>query len=240
MITRVNRKKMSEQIIEQLKEKIKNGEFPPDSKLPSENALAKMFGVSRAPIREALSVLTASGLVESIQGGGNFVKKVPLVNLLNSTMIEMISAEELYDLLEMRMVIETQVAAFAAERHTDEEIKEIELALEQFAETINDEQAIGDVADFQFHMSIVRAAHNKFLKQSLENIGDLHKKALRFSLEKNIGLRRKRELVYQEHLDIFEAIKSRDSEAAAYYMKKHLMNLRLKFGDPRLEVDKEK
>lgn len=239
MITRVTKKKMSEQIIDQLKEKIKNQEFPPDSKLPSENALAKMFGVSRAPIREALSVLTASGMVESIQGGGNFVKKVPLVNLLNSTMIEMITDEELFDLIEMRMVIETQAAAFAAKRHTTNEINEIEQALEQFAETINDEQAIGDIGDFQFHMSIVKAAHNKFLKQSLENIADLNQKALRFSLKKNIGLSRKRELVYQEHLDIFEAIKSRDSEAAENYMKKHLMNLRLKLGDPRLKVNKE-
>lgn len=237
MITRVTKKKMSEQVIDQLKEKIINKDFPAHSKLPSENELARMFGVSRAPIREAISVLVASGLIESVQGGGNFVKEVPSFDLMDFTMHEMISEEELFDLIELRTVIETEAASFAAKRHTAEELEKIRIALGEFAETINDDQAVGDIPDFNFHMAIVNASHNSFLKQSLENIAGVYQKSLSYSLKKNVGLRRKREAVYQEHLDIYEAIKTGDSEAAAHYMKKHLINLRLKLGDPRMNED---
>lgn len=235
MINPVIKKRVSDQIIEQLKEKIKNKEFPPDSKLPSENELAKMFGVSRAPIREAISVLVASGLVKSVQGGGNFVQEVPLVDLLDAVALEMVTEEEIYNLLEFRTVIETEAASFAAQRRTEEELQEIRIALEQFAETVNDDQAIGDVSDYNFHQSIVRASHNSFLIQTLENLGDLYQKTLNYSLKKNLGLKRKRESVYLEHLAIFEAIENKDEQAAADAMKKHLINARTKLGDPRLK-----
>lgn len=235
MLIPVTKKKVSDQIIEQLKEKIKNQEFPLDSKLPSENELARMFGVSRAPIREAISVLVASGLVKSVQGGGNFVQEVPLVGLLDSVTFEMATEEEVFNLLELRTVIETEAAGFAARRRTDEELELIRISLEQFAQTIDDEQAIGDVSDYNFHQSIVRASHNSFLIQTLENVADLYQKTMNYSLKQNLGLKRKRESVYHEHLAIFEAIKNRNEEVAANSMKKHLINARKKLGDPRLE-----
>ncbi|MED4216415.1 GntR family transcriptional regulator [Priestia megaterium] len=83
MFVPIERKKVSSQVLDQLKKMIKEKTFPPESRLPSEHELSKMFGVSRAPIREALSVLSASGLIESRQGGGSYVKRVNLVGMLD-------------------------------------------------------------------------------------------------------------------------------------------------------------
>ncbi|PIC94602.1 GntR family transcriptional regulator [Sporosarcina sp. P26b] len=225
---------MSNQILEKLKEMIRDQEFPPNTKLPSENDLAKMFGVSRAPIREAISVLVASGLVESVQGGGNFVTDSTHLNNLDTVAYEMITDKEIYNLLELRTVLETEAAYFAAERHSEEDIKKISLALDEFAKTMSDNRVVGDEADYQFHLAVVEAAHNSFLTQSIENLSELYQKALKYSLSKNIGKRRKRESVYQEHLNIYNAIKCRDKERASFYMKKHLVNARIKLGDDRI------
>jgi GntR family transcriptional regulator, transcriptional repressor for pyruvate dehydrogenase complex len=235
MITPIERKKVSAQILDELKRMIKEKEFPADSKLPSENELAKMFGVSRSPIREALRVLEAGGLVESRQGGGSYVREVNLVSMLDSVTFEMISIDQVYDLLEMRTVVETEAAAFAALRATSEEVGKIKDALDAFAAKMEDDQSIGSEADFQFHHEIVKASHNPFLLQSVESLRELYQRSLNFSLKQNIGRARKRKQVYEEHLKIYEAIMEQNDKAAAYYMKGHLINARIKLGDKRIE-----
>ncbi|HAQ08272.1 MAG TPA: FadR family transcriptional regulator [Bacillus bacterium] len=230
----IERKKVSDQVFDQLKTMIKENEFPPNTKLPSENELSKMFGVSRAPIREALSVLAASGLIESRQGGGSWVREIHLVDMLESVTFEMVQIEQVYELLEMRSIIETEAAALAASRYQEKELDKIEEALDLFKVTVQDESAIGHEADFKFHWEIVKASKNRFLIQSMENLSDLYQKALAFSLKRNIGMPRKREQVYEEHLKIFNAIKDRQPEKAAYFMRAHLMNARIKLGDQRV------
>ena len=66
----ISPKKISSQIAEQIRSSILAGEFSPGDKLPPERELAEMFGVSRPSVREALNLLSSSGLVESYQGGG--------------------------------------------------------------------------------------------------------------------------------------------------------------------------
>jgi len=234
LIPQIERKKVSSQLIEQLKELIKKGTFPPKSKLPSEKDLAKMFGVSRSPIREALSVLEASGLVESRQGEGTFVKEIHLANMLDSVTFDMIEIEQVYNLLEMRTVLETEAAAFAALRATEDDLVKIKSALDEIAENMVDDYSIGSEADFQFHHEIVSASHNPFILQSIENLKDLYKRSLNYSLKRNVGLREKREQIYQEHLKIYESIYNKDAAAAAYHMKRHLNNARIKLGDKRV------
>ncbi|MDQ0177809.1 FadR/GntR family transcriptional regulator [Bacillus chungangensis] len=236
MVSPIQRKKISEQIAIELKKLIKEKRFPPGSKLPSENELAKMFGVSRSPVREALSVLEASGLVDSKQGGGNYVTEVNLVNLLDSYMFEVIDVKEVFYLLEMRTIVESEAAALAAIRWKDDDLLAIKKALDEFAITMEDEQSIGHEADFAFHHEVVKASYNPFLLHSVDSLRDLYEKTLNFSLKQNIGMPRKREQVLSEHLAIFKSIESRDSKAAAYNMKRHLINTRIKLGDESIST----
>ncbi|MBT2688069.1 FadR family transcriptional regulator [Bacillus sp. ISL-47] len=235
MVIPIERKKVSGQVLEQIKQMIKDEKFPPNTKLPSENELAKLFGVSRAPIREALSVLAASGVVESRQGGGSWVREIQLANMLESVTFDMVHTDQVFELLEMRSILETEAAYLAASRHQGEDLLSIEAALRKFKETVENDSKIGHEADYQFHREIVKASKNQFLLQSIENLSELYQKALVFSLKKNLGLQRKREQVYKEHLNIFEAIKNRQPKEAAHFMKVHLTNARIKLGDERVK-----
>ncbi|HLS20523.1 MAG TPA: FadR/GntR family transcriptional regulator [Bacillota bacterium] len=230
----IERKKVSELVLEKIKNMIKTGDFPPNSQLPSETKLAEMFGVSRSPIREALSVLSASGLIETRQGGRSWIREVNLAEMLEPVQFEMITVEEVCDLLEMRTIIESEAAYLAAKRHTKEDLDELTKSLEAFSMTVKDEHTIGFEADYAFHQVIVRAAYNPFLTQAIENLSELHLKAVRFSLSKNLGWEDKRKEVFAEHEKIYETFKRRDPNAARKAMKAHLTNARIKLGDPRV------
>lgn len=235
----IQRKKVSELVYEKLKEKIQAGDYPPNSQLPSESGLVKLFGVSRTPIREALSVLAASGLIESRQGGRSWVREINFVDMLEAVQFEMITSEEVCELLEMRTIIEAEAAALAAVRHTKNDLKRLRESLEAFSMTVKDNQIIGFEADYNFHETIVKAAYNPFLTQTLENLSDLHIKALKFSLSQNLGWERKRKEVFIEHERIYEAIQARDSEAARKAVIEHLTNARKKILDKRTNIEKK-
>ncbi|MGO4890554.1 FadR/GntR family transcriptional regulator [Anaerobacillus sp. MEB173] len=232
----IQRRRVSELVLEEIKKLIKKGEFKPNTKLPSENELAKMFQVSRVPIREAISVLAAGGIVEPRQGGGNWIREVDFANMMEKVTIEMVDIKQLLDLLEFRIIVEAEAAALAAERYKQEDIEQLEAALDVFRKsTIDDENTIGDQADYTFHQIIVKASYNPFLMQTIDNISDLYQKYLKFSLKKNIGFKMKREQVYGEHKSIFEAIKERDANTAHMKMKEHLQNTKQKLEKLKIE-----
>ena len=221
----IRRQKVSDQVLAQMKEMIMEGKFSVNSKLPSENELAEIFQVSRSPIREALSVLAASGIIESRQGGGSYVKAISLSNQIEDMAYEFVDINEVLDLLELRIIIESEAAVLAALRHTKEDIYALEQALEAFRKkTMEDDAGVGHEEDYQFHKIIVTSTQNPFILQSFENISSLLQKALAFSLKFNVGYKRKREMVFNEHVNIFEAIKNRDTSLARDSMKIHLTN----------------
>ncbi|KIL45813.1 FadR/GntR family transcriptional regulator [Jeotgalibacillus soli] len=225
---KIERKKISAQILEQLKELIKENKFSSEQPFPSENELATMFGVSRAPVREALSVLAASGIIESRQGGRSFVREVRLASMLETLPFEVIPVEQIYEVLEMRIIIETKAASLAALRHDANDLREIEKALNDFQVTLINMEAVGAQADVNFHKHIMNATKNKFLIQVMENIDELYRKTISFTLAKNVGFPDKREQVFQEHENIFLAIKRRDGKEAELAMRTHLENVEKK------------
>lgn len=228
MEIKIERKKVSEQVLEQLIKMIKEKTFPPNEPLPSEKQLSELFGVSRVPVREALSVLSASGVIESRQGGRSYVKEINLSNMFDPITFDVISYDQIFELLEMRIIIETDAAGLAAVRRTKDDLEKIKMALNQFYETVENEDIIGDQADVQFHQEIMKAAHNSFLIQVMENIDELYRKVIAYSLSKNVGWYEKRIQVYKEHERIYDAIKKKDAQAASEAMKRHLYNLREK------------
>src|SRR6056297_1982532 len=119
-------KKISEEIVEQIKALISRGELKPGDRVPSERELAALLGVSRPSVREAIMVLEAMGLVESRQGGGTFVRSLTQATLADplSSMVEK-NPRMLHHLAEVRMGLETWSAYLAAQRASDEEIAEL-------------------------------------------------------------------------------------------------------------------
>ncbi|GGH69852.1 hypothetical protein GCM10010978_04210 [Compostibacillus humi] len=164
------------------------------------------------------------------------MKKVQLADRLDSYSFEMIDIEQIYDLLEMRTIIESEAARFAAWRASEEDLNLIKTALDEFTEKMKNINEIGSEADYHFHKAIVKSAYNPFLLQTMENLQDLYKTSLEFTLKQNVGIKRKREQIYEEHYQIYKSIVARDGEAAAYHMKRHLYNVRIKMGDRRIKA----
>ncbi|MMZ41313.1 HTH-type transcriptional regulator LutR [compost metagenome] len=226
MINKVTRQKASHQVLAQLKEGISNGTFPVGEKLPSENLLAEAFGVSRVPVREALGILEVSGIISSRQGGGHRVEQHSLLSKYQPLVLEIADPGEVEALLEMREVIEQQAASMAAERHTEQELRAIELALNDFKRCTLDEGLIGHREDYLFHRAIMQASHNPFFVQILDNMHELYLGVLVYSLSKNLGRQDERQRVIDEHQRVFMAIKARDPAAATAAMQNHLSNVR--------------
>lgn len=218
------KKRVSHQIIDEIKKRIKSGEFPVNSKLPSENDLAKMFNVSRVPIREALSALSSHGIIESVHGGGSWVRPVPIDKLLNQTIIDVISYKQVVELLETRIILETKAASLAAERHDDDDLSKIYHAQELLFQELHDTEKINNEADFIFHQSIIQSTKNNVLIHTLENISDIYHRALKASLSINTTIKGKKKQVYEEHQSILKAIIFRDVKRAETEMFQHLSN----------------
>ncbi|MDQ0271455.1 FadR/GntR family transcriptional regulator [Cytobacillus purgationiresistens] len=232
---KIERKKISGQVLEHIKSMLLSQQIPPNDPLPSENDFAKMFGVSRAPVREALSVLQASGIIETRQGGRTYVKEVDLRSMLDQLKMEYISMEQIFELLEMRLIMETQAAALAASRRDHQDLARMKEALDQFQMTLTYPDEVGDQADVNFHKFMIEATKNRFMMQVMENIEAMYRKAVSYSLQKNIGRMETRERVFQEHQNIFRAIEEQNEEKAVDSVKEHLQNVIKKLKEGRYD-----
>ena len=218
----IKNNKVYEQIIEQIRELIYEGELKKGDKLPSERQLKKDLGVSRASIREAFSALEMIGLIESRPGEGTFIRDsfdedifnpLSLILLLNDNVAE--------ELLELRRVLEIDCVKLAAERATEAEIEELQSYIEDLLSSSGyEEDSIK--ADKMFHYNIARASGNKvllFFMRSISEAMDFHIKNTRTKL---VSKEETMTDFARQHQQIFKALKEHDPEQAAAEMKNHL------------------
>ncbi len=118
MYEEVQTGRLYEQIVEQIQRRIMDGDLKPGDQLPSERELGKQFGVSRTSIREAIRVLTLMGLVEVNHGRGTFItEQTPnAIRYTIDTMINIARKEGSGNLIELREILEPEIAALAAVR----------------------------------------------------------------------------------------------------------------------------
>ncbi|NIP49902.1 MAG: FadR family transcriptional regulator, partial [Gammaproteobacteria bacterium] len=120
-------KKISEEIVNQIKQLISSGELKPGDRIPSERELASLLGVSRPSVREAIMVLEAMGFLESRQGGGTYVKALTESSIMDplAKLVEKRDPELLRSLAEVRMGLESWSAYLAAQRANEKDIAEL-------------------------------------------------------------------------------------------------------------------
>lgn len=218
------KEKVSQIISSELMKLIETGKYPPGSRLPTENELAAQFGVSRAPIREALSVLKAAGLVTSRQGGGNFVEEFTGSISLQLIQVESNDAETIKHLFEIRKILEPEAASMAALKRRPEQLEQMRHFLEKMkAESIGEGKSAAE-ADIEFHRSIIMATQNPILTQVLEGLRSTYEKVLDVTLRPNVSLEKKRRAVFNEHVNILKAIEEEEPELAKIHSLIHLRN----------------
>ncbi|NNF99897.1 MAG: FadR family transcriptional regulator [Desulfobacteraceae bacterium] len=215
--------RISQNIIQQIRNAILGGELKPGDKLPPEKELADNFHVSKASLREAFRALEALGLLEVRQGmsGGAFVKEVDLEtarnNLFNYIFFQNPSISEF---TQLRMMLEPKAAEIAAKLITDEDIQDLEMNLQQTSENLAGGPFYYKL-DTYFHHRIAEITGNRLicmvidsLKNAIVNI------KLELELDNSFNL-----LVFEAHKRILEALKKRDPKAAFKEMNRHIQEV---------------
>lgn len=204
----IKRVSISDSIKDRILSMIREQEVEPGDKLYSERELCSIFQVSRTSVREAIEGLCAAGVLDKRPDGtyisekpGNLSVPFGLFANLNS-----ITFDEAF---EARTILDSENAALAAIKATDEDLKVLEKTLKK-ADTAKNAEDLAKYAA-AFHQAIANATHNKILISSYEMVYEFIAKNPRVSGAKT-----------KEHHTIFEAIKAHDPDAAKNAMLKHL------------------
>jgi GntR family transcriptional regulator, transcriptional repressor for pyruvate dehydrogenase complex len=206
---------------------ILEGRLAPGARLPTEQELSAMFGVSRNVVREAVAHLRAEGIVRSRQGAGVFVADLRPLPSLRLDRDELADPQEIRKLFELREILEIAAAGLAAERRTKEGLAGVTAAVRHLEQ---DSQSID--ADLEFHRAVAAATGNNFIHVFLTFTSEHVRETIRAgrdALDPKVNKR----IQVEEHRAIYDAIVKRQPDKAREAMRQHLINAAKRM---RLEV----
>lgn len=206
-----------------LLQRIESGELAPDERLPTEQRLSELFGVSRTVVREAVSRLKSIGLLTSRQGSGVFVAPRHQARALAFDPMVVTSMESVLQVVEVRRGLEADVAALAAQRMTPEKARTISQALAQL-EACPPQGAQGVEADLAFHRSIARATDNPHYERLLGFLEQYQREAMSVTRTNEALDSGYMVEVREEHRAIAAAVMSADAAAAREAAMRHMNN----------------
>ena len=199
-------------------------ELAPGSKLPSENQLARQFGVSRSAVREAVSGVASLGLLERRKGAGMFVRAPSAANL-EFRGVDYTNLANTAKFLEIRTGLDAAAARIAAIRRTDEKLKflrEMNAAASRedlpFAESVE--------ADLAFHLAIVRATQNNYFVSIQTFLLDHLRTGIQFTRTLESYSKEMMDEVRHEHSEILQAIEDQNPDLASRLAEQHVRNAR--------------
>lgn len=215
--------RLYEQIVQQIEESILKGELIPGSQLPAERELAEQFGVSRTAVREAIKALQEKGLVDAFPGRGTFVTN-GTSNSMRRSLDRIIKGGEsdgLAYLVEVREILEPEIAALAATRADYQDLAAMREAIDVMDNAEWSSEAFIE-ADLDFHLALAEAAANPIVLSLIDSIvGLLREQRLRISRVEGGPARGQ-----QYHRSILEAIERHDAQGARAAMQAHLWQVR--------------
>jgi GntR family transcriptional repressor for pyruvate dehydrogenase complex len=210
-------RRLYQEIAMQIKAHIESGEFPVGARLPAERELAKQLKVSRPSVREALIALEVEGLVEVKTGAGVFVceRRRPFPSIT--------SYEGPIEIMLARSLIEGDIAARAATKMRNADIKELERIVKAMNPSPTD-QELCLPSDRAFHLYIAEKAGNNVLARFVAELFDARHTPLSVQFGKHFENAATWMLAVAEHHEIIKAFASRESLAAKLAMERHLHN----------------
>jgi GntR family transcriptional repressor for pyruvate dehydrogenase complex len=209
--------KVSDEIVNQIKNQISEGMLKPGDRLPPERDLVKEFGVSRPSLREALNSLVAMGFLE-VKGKRTYIKSVASESMLDPlSLLIKTDTQKIFDLIEVRKAIEAWGAFLAAQRATEEDIKRLENILEQMGKAYEQGRS-WEKQDADFHLGIAQATHNTIHTHMMSTIYEF----LRESVARVFKDRTKVKKLLDHHYRIFSAIKNHSPDKARERTLEHL------------------
>ncbi|WP_136808878.1 FadR/GntR family transcriptional regulator [Desulfosediminicola flagellatus] len=206
--------KRHDEIVGMIEEFIKSGNFKVGDRIPSERFLAEKFQVSRNTVREAIKSLTEKAVVTSRRGAGTYIAEGAF-----NCMIEAVTRQNLRlkEIFELRKILEPQIARLAAERISDEHIKEIDTIVKAqqtaFASGKNSSEM-----DETFHRLIVKATGNSVLSDIYETLHDVLAESRAHTLQTT----ERNKLSLESHKNLAWALKQRSPDIVEELMREHM------------------
>jgi GntR family transcriptional regulator, transcriptional repressor for pyruvate dehydrogenase complex len=218
-------------IAEALRNKIVEENLQPGDRIPTERELIEEYKVSRTVVREALSRLSAEGLVEPRRGAGVFVHRPDAGrDSLNLRPGRTKTISEILEILELRAAVEVEAAGLAAQRRTFGQEAKIKEAYDDMTASI-DRGEIAEQQDYRFHLAIAEATGNPLFVEFLEFLGKrtIPRSQLARAGDDMAGRLRLVREIHKEHLEVVRAISDQDLNAAREAMRKHLVGSRERY-----------
>lgn len=207
---------LAQQVASKMEEFIKEQRYKVGDKLPNEFELATELNVGRGTIREAIKLLAARNVVIIQRGKGTFVSENPGLTEDPLGLSFITDKKRLsHDLMDVRVMIEPEIAKLAAEHATPAEVEEME-AICLVIEKLIHENKNHEEKDIQLHSAIAKASKNVVVPSLIPIIQTA------ISLFINLTNRSLKEETIETHRQIVEAIKIKDGEAAKKAMQRHL------------------
>ncbi|MBF4692780.1 FadR/GntR family transcriptional regulator [Fusibacter ferrireducens] len=205
--------RLSDKIVNQMIQMMREGNLKSGDKLPNEGMLAEQFGVSRGILREALTQLQAQGYIRRKPKDGTYIQDDIQSMLMNDSVNELLKKTTYSDLLDFRETLELKMVEKVIERASDEEIEEIIEGL-----GVADNEKVQHDMDHYFHYKLAQASKNIFFMNFIDTYYDL---ITEIAVKSNRDQVRRNQIA-EEHLAIAKAISARDKEAAKNAVLHHM------------------
>ena len=192
-------------------------------RLEPERELAKILGISRPSLREAIQILQVQGRLRVKHGIGIFVLDQADGEKLRESLRA--AQHRIEELFQMREILEAPAVEWAAERRSEEQLAEMKLAAKALNEAISKKPVDFENLrrlDMEFHLTIVRSAQNQFLNQTLGTLQEI----MFHSMDNTLKLPGRVDSSEHEHGMILDAIEKRDSITARLMIIQHIHNAR--------------
>ncbi len=223
MYSRVQSSRLYQQIVDQIETLILEGKLRPGDQLPSERELAEQFSVSRTAVREAVKALNEKGLVTIESGRGTFITQGVTKALRRSLdwIVQSGEGNPLADLVQVRSILEPEIAAIAAEMASEADLAALEHAVGVMESALSNADVYVE-ADLEFHLALAKATQNRLIPTLIDPIVDLLREQRKGIFLVSGGAQRGQ----FHHKAILEAVKQRDAAAARQAMQAHLAQVR--------------
>ncbi|HJZ86741.1 MAG TPA: FadR/GntR family transcriptional regulator [Polyangia bacterium] len=219
MLQRVEKQRIAEEIVEQLRSLILQGTYTPGDKLPPERKLAEQLGVNRASLREAIKKLEHMGLVKTRQGDGTRVldwMQTAGLELVRH-LVERGSPDILHDVLEFRTIYGREVARLSAQRASPQDLARLDALAEQASKDVAPEELLR--LDLEFYVALAEAARNQVFKLLINTIRGAVSAYGKFFAQFQISPAE----VRKHQKALLKALRDRDPDAAVRAAESYLM-----------------
>lgn len=223
---------VSEAVAEKLLNQISKGKLAWGQKLPSQRKLAKMLNVGTSSLREGLQMLQATGFIEVKRGQGTYITENSSIPLSKNIILSLNIGSNVKNLMEVRKILEVDIAILAAKKAKPKDIKRMTTYLENYEKFLGKDNLKASEYDLKFHLALVESVDNPLLyKISL---------AIRTSLEEFIGSIEHTKKGLDNHWKVLEAIKAREITKTRDAMRALLALTERTYLKTCTKIDKEK